>query len=240
MELKFILDALRDYGWFGGGLITLIFMAYKMVKTEWFKGVISQFFEKMIRRYVKNKSTNISHTLGEADITNHDIFNYMDFWAYSKIPTFNFSTEYRTFVFRKYLSVFLKSYKNNLQKFVLEKEYKDMGDAELLKGLLNLVNKTIYDYERELLDDGIPKIIIEKMKSKNNDNLDLILDLINSVCSSNFYDSEHNYLKVYSILNILLSVLESTVNSSESICNSINGQLKGLKYTDGDKTYFEP
>ena len=215
-------------------------MAYKMVKTEWFKGVISQFFEKMIRRYVKNKSTNISHTLGEADITNHDIFNYMDFWAYSKIPTFNFSTEYRTFVFRKYLSVFLKSYKNNLQKFVLEKEYKDMGDAELLKSLLNLVNKTIYDYERELLDDGIPKIIIEKMKSKNNDNLDLILDLINSVCSSNFYDSEHNYLKVYSILNILLSVLESTVNSSESICNSINGQLKGLKYTDGDKTYFEP
>jgi hypothetical protein len=164
----------------------------------------------------------------------------MDFWAYSKIPTFNFSTEYRTFVFRKYLSVFLKSYKNNLQKFVLEKEYKDMGDAELLKSLLNLVNKTIYDYERELLDDGIPKIIIEKMKSKNNDNLDLILDLINSVCSSNFYDSEHNYLKVYSILNILLSVLESTVNSSESICNSINGQLKGLKYTDGDKTYFEP
>ena len=215
-------------------------MAYKVVKTEWFKGVISQFFEKMIRRYVKNKSTNISHTLGEADITNHDIFNYMDFWAYSKIPTFNFSTEYRTFVFRKYLSVFLKSYKNNLQKFVLEKEYKDMGDAELLKSLLNLVNKTIYDYERELLDDGIPKIIIEKMKSKNNDNLDLILDLINSVCSSNFYDSEHNYLKVYSILNILLSVLESTVNSSESICNSINGQLKGLKYTDGDKTYFEP
>ena len=215
-------------------------MAYKMVKTEWFKEFISQFFEKMIRRYVKNKSTNISHTLGEADITNHDIFNYMDFWAYSKIPTFNFSTEYRTFVFRKYLSVFLKSYKNNLQKFVLEKEYKDMGDAELLKALLNLVNKTIYDYERELLDDGIPKIIIEKMKSKNNDNLDLILDLINSVCSSNFYDSEHNYLKVYSILNILLSVLESTVNSSESICNSINGQLKGLKYTDGDKTYFEP
>ena len=115
-----------------------------------------------------------------------------------------------------------------------------MGDAELHKALLNLVNKTIYDYERELLDDGIPKIIIEKMKSKNNDNLDLILDLINSVCSSNFYDSEHNYLKVYSILNILLSVLESTVNSSESICNSINGQLKGLKYTDGDKTYFEP
>ena len=168
--------------------------------------------------------------MGESDITNHDIFNYIDFWTYSKIPTFTFSTEYRTVVFRKYLSVFLKSYKKNLQKFVLEREYRDMDDAELLKALLNLVNTTIYDYERELLDDGIPKIVIEKMKAKNNDNLDLILDLINSVCSSHFYDSEHNYLKVYSILNILLSVLESTVNSSESICNSINGQLKGLNF----------
>jgi hypothetical protein len=105
-----------------------------------------------------------------------------------------------------------------------------MDDAELLKALLNLVNTTIYDYERELLDDGLPKIVIEKMKAKNNDNLDLILDLINSVCSSHFYDSEFNYLKVYSIMNILLSVLESTVNSSESICNSINGQLKGLTF----------
>lgn len=230
MELKFILDSLRDYGWYGGGGIALIFILFKIFKTQWFKEFISSMVEKMIKRYVKNKSTQISHTLGESDITNHDIFNYIDFWTYSKIPTFTFSTEYRTVVFRKYLSVFLKSYKKNLQKFVLEREYRDMDDAELLKALLNLVNTTIYDYERELLDDGIPKIIIEKMKAKNNDNLDLILDLINSVCSSHFYDSEHNYLKVYSILNILLSVLESTVNSSESICNSINGQLKGLNF----------
>lgn len=230
MELKFILDSLRDYGWYGGGGIALIFILFKIFKTQWFKEFISSMVEKMIQRYVKNKSTQISHTLSESDITNHDIFNYIDFWTYSKIPTFTFSTEYRTVVFRKYLSVFLKSYKKNLQKFVLEREYRDMDDAELLKALLNLVNTTIYDYERELLDDGIPKIVIEKMKAKNNDNLDLILDLINSVCSSHFYDSEHNYLKVYSILNILLSVLESTVNSSESICNSINGQLKGLSF----------
>ena len=230
MELKFILDSLRDYGWYGGGGIALIFILFKIFKTQWFKEFISSMVEKMNKRYVKNKSTQISHTLSESDITNHDIFNYIDFWTYSKIPTFTFSTEYRTVVFRKYLSVFLKSYKRNLQKFVLEREYRDMDDAELLKALLNLVNTTIYDYERELLDDGIPKIVIEKMKAKNNDNLDLILDLINSVCSSHFYDSEHNYLKVYSILNILLSVLESTVNSSESICNSINGQLKGLNF----------
>lgn len=230
MELKFILDAFRDYGWVTGGTVVLVFLIIKLLRAQWFKNILSSIFEKMIEKYIKNKTTEVITTLKESDISNHDIFNYIDFWTYSKIPTFNFSTEYRTVVFRKYLTVFLKSYKKNIQKFVLEKKYKDMDDAELLKSLLNLINMTIFDYENELIQDGVPKIIIEKMKVKNNDSLDLILDLINSVCSSHFYDSESNYLKVYSILNILLSVLENTINSSESICNSINGQLKGLTF----------
>jgi hypothetical protein len=200
-----------------------------MITAKWFESVYSYVIEKIFTKYIKSK-TKIQNTVTESDITNHDIFNYIDFWTYSKIPTINFSTEYRTVVFRKYLSVYLSCYKKNLQKFTLEKNYQEMDDSELHKNLIDLLNRTIYDYERELTDDGIPKIIIEKMKSKNNDSIVLILDLINSICTSHFYDSEKNLLKLYSILNIILSVLESTINSSESICNSINGQLKGLTY----------
>jgi hypothetical protein len=68
------------------------------------------------------------------------------------------------------------------------------------------------------------------MKVKNNDNITLTFDLIEGVCGSQFYDSDKNLLKVYSILNILLSVLENTISNSESVCNSINGQLKGLNF----------
>jgi len=93
---------------------------------------------------------------------------------------------------------------------------------------------TVYDYEKECDDVGIPKIIVEKMKVKNNDTIALTLDLIEGVCSSQFYKSEKNLLKVYSILNILLSVLENTISNSENVCNSINGQLKGLTF-DGKK-----
>ena len=75
---------------------------------------------------------------------------------------------------------------------------------------------------------GIPKIIIEKMKVRNNDTISLTIDLLEGVCNSQFYASDKNLLKVYSILNILLSVLENTISSSANICNSINGQLKGL------------
>ena len=153
---------------------------------------------------------------------------------YSKVPTFQFSTEYRTAIFRKYLTIYLRNYKKNISKFTLSKDYQEMDDAKLHTNLLNLINLTVYDYEKECDDVGIPKIIVEKMKVKNNDTIALTLDLIEGVCSSQFYKSEKNLLKVYSILNILLSVLENTISNSENVCNSINGQLKGLTF-DGKK-----
>ena len=143
-----------------------------------------------MRNKVKDVNSHVK-AIADSDITNHDIFNYIDFWTYSKVPTIQFSTEYRTAVFRKYLTIYLKSYKRKISDFVNSKEYQDMDDAKVWKALL---------------------------------------DLIEGICNSRFYDSEKNFLKVYSILNILLSVLENTISNSESVCNSINGALKGLKF----------
>ena len=81
-----------------------------------------------------------------------------------------------------------------------------------------------------LVDAGLPAVVIEKMKAKNNDTITLTIDLIQGVCNSQFYSSDKNYLKVYSILNILLSVLENTISNSESVCNSIKGQMKGFEF----------
>jgi hypothetical protein len=109
-----------------------------------------------------------------------------------------------------------------------------MDDSELWNSLLSLINKIIHDYEKESESIGIPRVIIEKMKKRNNDILSLTLDLFEGVCNSQFYSSDKNLLKVYSILNILLSVLENTLSSSASVCNLINGELKGL-VMDGKK-----
>jgi hypothetical protein len=66
------------------------------------------------------------------------------------------------------------------------------------------------------------------MKSKNNERISLTIDLIEGVCNSSFYYSEKNYLKIYSILNIYLAILENTIAGSVKVCDSINGQLKGM------------
>lgn len=232
MGVSEISEIVSRYGTKGGIFIIIIFMLITMIKSKWFSSVITKISDKLIEKFMKSKTKDVANSkhISESDITNHDIFNYIDFWMYSKIPTIQFSTEYRTAVFRKYLTLYLKSYKRKIQDFVNSKDYQQMDDAKVWKALLDLLNQIVYDYEKEMNEAGIPKIIINKMKSKNNDTITLTIDLVEGICNSQFYDSDKNLLKVYSILNILLSVLENAISNSESICNSINGQLKGLTF----------
>jgi hypothetical protein len=228
MDLKDILDALREYG-FGGTLIGFVILCLWLIaKSTWFSNVMTKISDGIFEKFPKKSSESPIKVINESDVLNHDIFNYIDFWMYSRVPTFQFSTDYRTVVFRKYLTIFLKKHKENIRKYVDNKNFEKMEDSELWTSLLSLINDIIYDYEKEMELAGIPKVIIEKMKVKNNDTISLTIDLIEGICNSQFYSSDKNLLKIYSILNIMLSILENTISNSDHICNSINGQLKGM------------
>lgn len=220
------------------GLIILIITS--IVNSKTIGNAFQKVPDKLIDWFLKKRSKDIDHNVQDSDIINHDIFNYIDFWTYSKIPTFKFSTEYRTIIFRRYLVIYLRCYKKGLQDFVKSGEYKKMNQSELWKNFLSMTNIIIRDYEIEAKEKGIPDIVINKMKEKNNDTIQLIIDLISNVSNSQFYESDDNLLKVYSFLNIILSVLENTITNSESVCNSINGQLSGLTTFDGEKEIKEP
>lgn len=231
MGISDLMELFSKYGIKGSVGILGIFLLYTIIKTKWFSGVLSNLSDKFIEYFMKRKTTAAPmKVITESDILNHDIFNYIDFWMYSKIPTFQFSTEYRTAVFRRYLIIFLKEHKSILSESITSKEYQLMDDSALWKQFLSAMNKIVFSYEKEMEVSGIPKIIIDKMKVKNNDTITLTIDLIEGICNSQFYTSDKNLLKVYSILNIMLSVLESTISNSEGVCNSINGSLKGLEF----------
>lgn len=244
MDFKDIIPYFTNHGLIGVVALALLSIIYTVAKTDWFGTLISKASDRFVEYFMKRKTTTTTDSgiklITESDIVNHDIFNYIDFWMYSKVPTFQFSTEYRTIVFRKYLVIFLKKHKENLVKYINSKEFEEMDSSQISKSVLSLVNDIIYDYEREMQDSGIPKIIIEKMKTKNNDTISLTIDLIEGICSSQFYNSDKNFLKIYSILNIMLSILENTISNSEAVCNTINGQLKGLEIRDNGSTYREP
>tara|TARA_X000000368_G_scaffold93273_1_gene71283 strand:+ start:7336 stop:8040 length:705 start_codon:yes stop_codon:yes gene_type:complete len=228
MEFSDIVKYADEYGFSGVIIFSILSVLVALFKMEWF----IKFITNLITKSRNNKKDNdyFKKNIKESDIINHDIIKFIDFWLYSKVPTFQFSTEYRTAVFRKYIEIYLKGYKKNITSFINSGRFKTMDDSEISKCSLGLINNTIYDYESEMRKEGIPDIIIEKMKVKNNDTLSLTIDLIEGICNSNFYSSNNNLLKAYSILNILLSILENTISHSETVCDSINGQLKGLKY----------
>ena len=240
MEAK-IIEMLAKYGWKGMIAAIILILLWNFFKSKYVIELWGKLTDKVVEFFLKNKVKELpTKVISESDITNHDIFNYIDFWTYSKVPTFQFSSEYRTFVFKKYLSIFLKCYKRDLSEFVNAKDYQTMDQSQLWRSLLNIINKIVYDYERECEESGVPKIIIMKMKAKNNDTIQLTIDLIEGITNSQFYESEKNLLKMYSILNIILSILENLISSSESVCNSINGQLKGMSIMDGNRKITEP
>lgn len=242
-EIKYIIEVFKEYGITGAVLVSIALLIISSIKLGWFKKFYSKAQEFFLFFFLKSKTkdlTAVDISITESDVDNHDVFNYIDLWTYSKVPTIQFSTEYRTVVFRKYLTIFLKNYKSNIKKFVQSGNFKTMDNAQLWQGFLKLMTDVVYDYEKEMEEVGIPKIIIEKMKVKNNDMINLIIDLIGGICNSSFYNSENNLLKVYSILNIILSILENTISGSEATCNSINGQLAGLSFSDGGRIVTEP
>jgi hypothetical protein len=227
MGISDIFKYVDKYGVGGVVLIILFLLILTIFKADWFSNLIN----KLVNNFFKKRNIDEElKNITESDILNHDIIKFIDFWIYSKVPTFKFSTDYRTSVFRKYIELYLKGYKKNINEFIKSGKFKEMDDAQIWKHSLSLINNTIYEYESEMRRNGIPDVIIEKMKIKNNDTLSLTIDLIEGICNSRFYGSKNNLLKVYSILNILLSILENTISHSDFVCNSINGELKGLEF----------
>lgn len=235
-------DLIAKYGIWGVALVIVLVFGGSLISSIKWSSLWTKVSDKFIEIFLRNKiKKEPLRSISESDIINHDIFNYIDFWTYSKIPTFQFSSEYRSVVFKKYLTIYLKNYKSELYAFVQSGDYKEMDQSQIWKSSINLINNIVSTYELEMRENRIPDIIILKMKSKNNDTIGLFLSEIERVCNSSFYTSDKNYLKIYSILNTLLSILENTIINSEGVCNNINGQLKGLKFIDVNNVeYIEP
>lgn len=179
----------------------------------------------------KNKGNNdTTKSITMEDINHHDIFTYIDYWIYSNIPSMSFSTDFRTVVFKKYLTIYLTSFKEELKKFIETNEYKTMSPPHLKQHLLRLLTDITSKYEGTMRINKLPETVLDKMRYRNNNSLVLTMSLVTSICDSHAYESENNLLKVYTFLNIVNSVLESTIMSSEEVCDSINGELRGLSF----------
>ena len=230
MKFDFV-EVIEKYGLWGFIILVTILIILSMVRSNWFGDLISNTTTKIMSKFMKNKTKNIKTiTVKDSDIKNHDIFNFIDFSLYAKISILEFKSTFRNLVFKKYLKIYLNSFRKNIKNYVDAGDFKEMDNAELLTSVQNLIITIIKDYETESYNNGIPKIIIDKMRIKNNPRLAFTIDLVKDISSSEFYHSEFNMLKIHSILNILQSSLENTINTSKEVSDDINGGLKGVTF----------
>ena len=149
MEFFGLFDGLSNLSL--GGIIAsvLAMVIWVLERTFGLPSVVSKMFYSILDRFIGDKIKNLKeiNIIKETDVINHDIFNYIDYWIYSKVPTLQFSTEYRTVVFRKYLKILLQKHKSNLQDWIQSKNFEEMDNSKLWTSVLSVMNNIIHDYE---------------------------------------------------------------------------------------------
>lgn len=232
-----LVEVFNKYGWKTGFFLVIATIILTLLKSQFLNALAKKYIDKWIEKiFRKNKENNNKVLFKDSDVLNHEIFNYIDFWLYSSIPTIKFKTEYRTAVFKKYLFIYYKQYRDSLYIFVNDGKYKDMDNATLKSNLYSLFGDIVFNYETKMKNEKLPDVVISKMKLKNNETYTLLLELVNSVCDNHFYDTDKNMLKIFTILNILNATLEYTINVANEVCDNINGELSGKEF-DG---FIEP
>jgi len=242
-DLYYIAKIFKENGWVAASVVAIFLVIMWVLKSAWIKKLLNRLADWAVDSFLKSRHSETTESLAkkitDSEIKNHEVFNYIRLWKYARIQTIAFSTEYRNAVFRRYLFIYLDCYKDNLKEFIVS-GYEEMDPAEIKGAFLDMINKTMFDYERKMAEQGIPKVVIEKMRIKNNDTMTLIVDLIEGICRSDFYESENNYLKTYWIFNIIMSILDNTLANSSKVCDSINGELAGMTFNDSGRIVTEP
>lgn len=218
------------------GLITVVAAASKI---EWVQKAMDNLTNKLIGDLFKKKKDN-NKKLSESDVLSHEMFTLIDNLVSTKLPTICFRTEYRTVIFRKYIKIYLKAYKIHLKNFVKSREFLQMSQPELWSSVIDLYRQIYIYYEKEMLNSGVPMIVITQMRQENIENHALMIDLFDCICNCDFYDSDGNLLKVYSILNITLTILENSLLKSVNTLDSIGDELKGFSIQVNGRIITEP
>ena len=96
MNFSDIIKYADGYGLGGVIILSIISMIIALSKLEWFAKLVTN----LVSKNPKSKNVETSKkTIRETDIVNHDIIRFIDFWLYSKVPTFPYLSIVHSFKF---------------------------------------------------------------------------------------------------------------------------------------------
>ena len=114
------------------------------------------------------------------------------------------------------------------------KKYND--SAELINKIeetLNNIQDKLYTYylfdsSLTLEDMATIKVVMKKYYKWNSARIEITMNMVESICNLSFYDTPEE--KMCAILDSLMVVINEMLDNSQKTLDSINGDLRGLKY----------
>ena len=181
-----------------------------------------------VLKFKKDKSQKLKY---------HPVFSKIDFDK-DLVKTFEFKNKGKELVFKEILDKHLDFYNEELKDFVdtIDNDANDMDSNELCNRAKTVISDirddiiAFYKNDRNYTDDekAALKIVLNKYNNWNFDRDKNMMDMIEHVCGSTFYAT--TYTKAVTILDLFLFSIAETIEDANKTLNSLNGDLKGLKF----------
>lgn len=149
----------------------------------------------------------------------HQFFNTIDYWVNIEINNLPIVNPLKKRVVCTFLKIKYSTFSKKIREFInnltLEEENMDLE---------TLIIDCLKEYEDNSRSAGIPDMFIDKFRIWNSSHTQILIDSVQSICASKFYDSFEE--KIVAILDILTFSFRITLVDAERTINDLNGELE--------------
>jgi len=177
----------------------------------------------LLYRYLKNKIDCANNKEIKFDLTKHTFFTGMLEYDRS-VDSIGITNKLKKEMAIKFLKTKIKVFRNDFSDFINQKNYDNLYPEHLYAEIVLIFEKCISRYEREVREDGVPEIFIEKFNEWHKSRVDSTLYGIKLFLQSSIATSNHS--KLYNVLNMIQIAFMQTVEDAEYTLNSLNGELE--------------
>jgi len=128
----------------------------------------------------------------------------------------------RTHLFREMLLVKFKAW----DKAMIEFSIRDIDSLDMQKNFDRIILDLISEYWNIWVENGVPKIAIDKFDEWHKSNTDMYMKTIEYVCIGNSFSSVNEMKNA--ILSVSMAIMVQTIVDAERVMGNLNGSLTSL------------
>lgn len=182
----------------------------------------------LLKKWAERTTLFTRKTLKQSQLIKHSFFCSMDYWRKIGIDAIEIEEPARDLIFKDFLHIKFRVFDVGMREVVSNKEISKMRRIELKNYITNKITSAIKEYEQFAKDTGIPQVIIKKFSKWHSRSVSFVMDGIEDICMSSFYDN--NVARLNGLLSLLLAAFHATIIDAERTLDDLNGDLAGLTY----------